>query len=132
MTAPVISIVTVTSLAAFASVIVIVYFVSLHVLPSKASTRTRILFIWHLSDACIHLLFEASFLYNCFNVFLPLSEVKIKTGRDPLILTPPGVFFLRQPDRLYGCFYGTSPPAKLWQEYGKADRRWGGVRTPFR
>ncbi len=31
------------------------------------------------------------------------------------------------PDRLYGSQYGTSPTAKLWQEYAKADKRWGGA-----
>ena len=131
MSAPVIDTVTVTSLSAAASVLVIAYFASLHVLPSQASTRTRILFIWHLFDSLIHIFFEGSFLYNCFNVFLPLSAVKIKTGQDPLILTPPGVFFLGQQDRLYGGVYGTSPTALMWQQYAKADKRWGGVRTPF-
>ena len=128
MSAPVIDTVTVTSLSAAASVLAIAYFASLHVLPSQASTRTRILFIWHLFDSLIHIFFEGSFLYNCFNVFLPLSAVKIKTGQDPLILTPPGVFFLGQQDRLYGSIYGTGPIALLWQEYAKADKRWGGVR----
>ena len=128
MSAPVIDTVTVTSLLAVAVVLVLAYFASLHVLPSQASTRTRVLFIWHLFDSLIHLFFEGSFLYNCFNVFLPLSEVKIRTGRDPLIPTPPDVFFLGQQDRLYGSFYGTGPTALLWQEYAKADKRWGGVR----
>lgn len=30
-------------------------------------------------------------------------------------------------DRLYGSQYGSSPTAKLWQEYAKADKRWGGA-----
>ena len=30
-------------------------------------------------------------------------------------------------DRLYGSQYGTSPTAKLWQEYAKADKRWAGA-----
>ena len=30
-------------------------------------------------------------------------------------------------DRLYGSQYGTNPTAKLWQEYAKADKRWGGA-----
>lgn len=128
MSAPVIDIVTVTSLCAAASLLVIAYIASLRLLPAKASRRTRIFFIWHLFDSLIHIFFEGTFLYNCFNVFLPLSEVKIKTGQDPLIVTPPGVFFLGQKDRVYGSIYGNSPTALLWQEYTKADRRWGGVR----
>jgi hypothetical protein len=131
MSAPVIDTITITSLFAATSVIVIAYLASLRVLPSQASTRTRVLFIWHLFDSLIHIFFEGSFLYNCFNVFLPLSAVKIKTGHDPLILTPPGVFFLGQQDRLYGSNHGTGPTALLWQEYAKADKRWGGVRYPL-
>ena len=132
MSAPVVDIVSVASLSAVACLLVIVYLASLRVLPSHASTRTRILFIWHLFDSLIHIFFEGSFLYNCFNVFLPLSAVKLRTGQDPLILTPPGVFFMGQQDRLYGSIYGTSPTALMWQEYAKADKRWGGVRTPPR
>lgn len=30
-------------------------------------------------------------------------------------------------DRNYGSAYGTNPFAKLWQEYAKADKRWGGA-----
>jgi len=131
MSDPVIDTVTITSLLAVAAVLVIAYLASLRVLPSQTSTRTRILFIWHLFDSLIHILFEGSFLYNCFNIFLPLSAVKIKTGRDPHIVTPPGVFFLGQRDRLYGSNYGTGPTALLWQEYAKADKRWGGVRHPL-
>lgn len=41
-------------------------------------------------------------------------------------MTAPGIFFLGQTDRLYGAFYGNSPTAQVWQEYAKADRRWGG------
>ena len=28
---------------------------------------------------------------------------------------------------MYGSHYGSSPTAKLWQEYAKADKRWGGA-----
>ena len=42
-------------------------------------------------------------------------------------MTSPGVYFLGHEDRLYGSIYGTSPTAKLWQEYAKADKRWGGA-----
>ena len=35
--------------------------------------------------------------------------------------------FLGYADRTYGSAYGTNPFAKLWQEYAKADRRWGGA-----
>jgi len=128
MAAPVIDAVTVTSLLVVALLLVVAYVLSLRVLPSKCTTRTRVLFIWHLFDSLIHFIFEGSFLYNCFNVFLPVSEVKLKLGVEPFIVTPPGVYFLGQSDRLYGPAYGTSPTSLLWQEYAKADKRWGGVR----
>ena len=35
------------------------------------------------------------------------------------------VHFLGHDKRLYGARYGTSPFAKLWQEYARADARWG-------
>ncbi|KAI9726630.1 MAG: hypothetical protein M1828_000997 [Chrysothrix sp. TS-e1954] len=41
-------------------------------------------------------------------------------------MTPQGVYFMGQSERLYGAFYGTSPTARLWQEYARADARWGG------
>lgn len=37
------------------------------------------------------------------------------------------MYFLGYKDRLYGSDYGSNPFAKLWQEYAKADRRWGGA-----
>ena len=37
------------------------------------------------------------------------------------------MYFLGYKDRLYGSQYGNSASAKLWQEYAKADRRWGGA-----
>lgn len=130
MAAPAIDAVTITSLSAAASLLVIAYLLSLRVLPSQSSTRTRVLFIWHLFDSLTHFLFEGSFLYNCFTVFLPISEVKLKLGVEPFIVTAPGVFFLGQKDRLYGPAYGTGPTSLLWQEYAKADKRWGGVWRP--
>lgn len=42
-------------------------------------------------------------------------------------MTAPGVYFLNQPSRLYGAFYGDGITAKLWQEYARADKRWGGA-----
>jgi len=131
MAAPVIDAVTVTSLFAVLVLLVVAYLLSLRVLPSKSSTRTRVLFIWHLFDSLIHFFFEGSFLYNCFFVFLPISEAKLKLGVEPLIVTPPDVYFLGRSDRLYGPTYGTTPTSLLWQEYAKADKRWGGVRQCF-
>jgi EXPERA (EXPanded EBP superfamily) len=127
---PVVDKVTVLSLGASASLLAVAYILSLRVLPQRSSTRTRVLFIWHLFDSLTHFLFEGSFLYNCFFTFLPLvskSSFIADTGSEPLLVTPPGVHFLGQDDRLYGAAYGSNPTAKLWQEYAKADKRWGGA-----
>lgn len=51
----------------------------------------------------------------------------VANGKLPLQVTPPGVYFLGFKDRTYGSAYGDSPTAKLWQEYAKADARWGGA-----
>jgi EXPERA (EXPanded EBP superfamily) len=124
---PIIDAVTVTSLLAALSLLIIAYLLSLRLLPTNSSTRSRVLFVWHLFDALIHFLFEGSFLYNCFRTFVQLPGAPSYSSSAHTILTPPGVWFLNQKTRLYGSAYGTSPTAKLWQEYAKADKRWGGV-----
>lgn len=43
------------------------------------------------------------------------------------LLTPPDVYWLGQQDRLFGANYGEGMFSRLWQEYAKADRRWGGT-----
>jgi hypothetical protein len=123
-TGPVIDAVTVSSLFAAFSLLAVAYLLSLQVLPKSTSGRTRVLFIWHLFDALIHFTFEGSFLYNCFFTYLQLPGSPV-SGHE--LFTPPGVHFLGQRNRLYGSKYGSNPTAKLWQEYAKADKRWGGV-----
>ena len=123
--APVIDQVTVLSLLTTLAILVIAYVASLRLLSASISTKLRILFIWHAFDALIHLVLESAFLYNCFFTF-----TAIPTSSDyphPASLTVPGVYFLKQKDRLYGSNYGSSPTATLWQEYAKADKRWGGA-----
>jgi hypothetical protein len=128
-TAPVIDAVTVTSLLAALGIFIIAYVLSGVLLPKAASTRSRILFVWHSFDSLIHFCFEGSFLYNCFFTYLQLPGPPSQSYSNLAILTPPGVYFLgpAYKDRLYGSFYGNSPTAKLWQEYAKADKRWGGA-----
>lgn len=116
---------TVLSLFAALSVLITAYAASLRVLHASTTTKLRILFIWHLFDSLIHFTFEGSFLYNCF--FTYTSVTHSSDYPHPASLTSPGVYFLGYPDRLYGSKYGTSPTAKLWQEYAKADERWGGA-----
>lgn len=122
---PIISITTVLSLTAVSSLLLIAYTLSSTLLPRSSSSKMRLLFIWHLFDALTHLTLEASYLYNCFFTSLPLPLPSSSPNAEPM--TPPGVFFMQQKSRLFGAFYGTSPTAKLWQEYARADRRWGGA-----
>lgn len=91
----------------------IAYILGTTLIPST-NTRNRILFVWHAYDALTHLFIEGSFLYECFN-----SYITIPAG---LNVGPP---FLGHHDRVYGAAYGKGPSARLWQEYAKADRRWG-------
>lgn len=116
---------TVLSLFAALSVLIVAYAASLHVLHTSTTTKLRVLFIWHLFDSLIHFTFEGSFLYNCFFTFTSITPSS--DYPHPASLTSPAVYFLGSTDRLYGSHYGTSPTAKLWQEYAKADRRWGGA-----
>ena len=116
---------TILSLLAALGLLVTAYLTSLRLLPSTTTARIRILFIWHLFDSLIHFLFEGSFLYNCFFTYTSIPHTT--DYPHPASLTSPGVYFLGYKDRLYGSQYGSSPTAKLWQEYAKADRRWGGA-----
>ena len=116
---------TILSLAAALAVLITAYAVSLRVLHTSINTKLRILFIWHLFDSLIHFTFEGSFLYNCF--FTYTSVPPSSDYPHPASLTSPGVYFMGYADRLYGSQYGTSPTAKLWQEYAKADKRWAGA-----
>ena len=122
---PVIDQTTILSLLAVAILLSFAYLASLRLLRPTTSTKLRIFFIWECFNALIHFTFEGSFLYNCF-----FSYTSIPHSSDfphPASLTSPGVYFLGRQDRLYGSAYGTSPTARLWQEYAKADKRWGGA-----
>ena len=106
------------------------YVLSNRLLPAKATTRTRILFIWHAFDALIHFCLEGGFLYNCFFSYASVANTLWK---DPALAVkgtpylPAGVHFLGHADRVYGSAYGTNPLAALWREYARADARWEGT-----
>lgn len=124
-----ISVTTVVSLLAVVAILFTAYAVSARLLTRNATNKTRVFFVWHLFDALIHFCLEGSYLYNCFFSSAELSTLIGVSGSGlfAVRMTPPEVFFLGKSESLYGAFYGTSPTAKLWQEYAKADRRWGGV-----
>ena len=116
---------TILSLLAALSLLVIAYVTSLRFLPASTTTKLRVFYIWHLFDCLTHFLFEGSFLYNCFFTYTSIPHTA--DYPHPASLNRQGVYFLGRKDRLYGSQYGTSPTAKLWQEYAKADKRWGGA-----
>ncbi|EWC47172.1 hypothetical protein DRE_03541 [Drechslerella stenobrocha 248] len=95
--------ITIVSLVFVLGLLIIAYFVSLSALPPAATNTIRFIFIWHLFDALTHLTLEGSFLYHSFFSFST---------------TPSGL-------KLYGADFSSAPMAKIWQEYSKADTRWG-------
>ncbi|KAL1796613.1 hypothetical protein ACET3X_005153 [Alternaria dauci] len=121
---------TVISLLAVLALLGGAYGASIKVLPKTTTLKIRVLFIWHLFDALIHFVFEGSFLWNCFFVTysLPTSFSAASRNHPHITLfTPPDVYWLGRQDLLYGANYGTGPLSRLWQEYAKADKRWGGT-----
>ncbi|KAF2100479.1 Emopamil-binding protein, partial [Rhizodiscina lignyota] len=137
-TGPVIDQTTVLSLLSTLAILLVASLASVRFLPATSSARTRVLFTWHAFDALVHFLLEGSFLYNCFAVSVPISRAdRLSATLDAAsgangaagywIVSPPGVSFLGRDDRLYGPAYGANPMARLWQEYAKADHRWGGA-----
>jgi hypothetical protein len=121
---------TITSLLAVLALLGGAYYASIKVLPKTATLKTRILFVWHSFDFLIHTIFEGSFLVQCFFVSYELPRsFSAASYKHPHItfFTPPDVYWLGKQDLLFGANYGTSPFSRLWQEYAKADKRWGGV-----
>jgi len=114
------------ALASVATILATAYSCSFALLRKSCNTKVRILFIWHLFDALIHLTLEASYLYNIFFTSMPKLDVTYTRGMYSTPMTPVNVSFLRDSKHLHGSFYGASMTARLWQEYAKADQRWGG------
>lgn len=122
-----ISTTTVLSLLSTVVILLAAYLASVQLLPRNASTKTRILFVWHAFDALIHFFLEGGYLYNCF--FSYTTNTGLWNNKEPPFVSaylPPNVYFLGHKNRVYGAEYGTNPLAKLWMEYAKADKRWAG------
>ena len=96
-------------------------------LPKNTSGKYKALFLWHAYDFLTHFMVEASYLYHCFFSFI---ELPIPTSDFPhpasLGLDHVAHIYNRS-DRRYGPFYSQSATGRMWQEYAKADRRWGGA-----
>jgi len=130
---------TILSLLATLTLLLTAYLTSLRLLPYPTTPpKLRILYIWHLFDALTHFLLEGSFLYNCFFTYTlltpPTSDyphpASLSRGTNSIPHTGAGAgagYFLGHHDRAYGSSYGSNPAARLWQEYAKADSRWGGA-----
>ncbi|KAG8624503.1 hypothetical protein KVT40_007570 [Elsinoe batatas] len=119
---------TVLSLLSTIVILVSAFVTSLVALEPTTSDKIRFLFVWHAFDALIHFCLEGSYLLNCFFAYVDTSVIKGLgyNGTGVSEFLAPGVHFLNKPNRLYGAFYGNTPFAALWQEYAKADKRWGG------
>ncbi|KAM3416387.1 hypothetical protein BST61_g7985 [Cercospora zeina] len=127
----IISTTTILSLGATVAILLAAYTTSLALLPKNATTKIRILFVWHAFDALIHFILEGSYLYNCFFSFVDVADLINNNDKfSPSVLKspylPPDIHLLSHPTRVYGSDHGTNPFAALWREYAKADKRWGG------
>ncbi|KIX05866.1 uncharacterized protein Z518_03839 [Rhinocladiella mackenziei CBS 650.93] len=97
------------------------------VLGSSTPRKYYFLYLWHAYDFLTHFIIEGSYLYHCFFSYIELpvppsnSSVAVSTGVEPL------AYLYNRSDRRYGALYSQAPMARLWQEYAKADRRWGGA-----
>lgn len=111
---PLIDAITVGSFLLVALLLLLAYGLSLSVLPSRATAKTRTIFIWHLFDSLIHFVFEGSFLYYSF----ASSAATALHGPTAHVLWGDSA-------RVYGAAHSSAPLARLWQEYAKADVRWG-------
>jgi hypothetical protein len=92
-------------------------------LPNR---KTRIIFTWHLFSSLTHLTLESIYLYNVFFTSMSKLDIAYTRGIHSSPMTPPNVDFLGDSQNLYGSFYGISMGARLWHEYAKADKRYGG------
>ncbi|KUJ06329.1 EBP-domain-containing protein [Mollisia scopiformis] len=117
------SILAISSVATLLLIAGVCCFALLH---RATSTKVRILFTWHLFGALTHLTLEVSYLYNVFFTSMSKLDATYTWGLHSTPFTPVNVSFLGNSKRLYGSFYGTSLTARFWQEYAKADTRWGG------
>jgi hypothetical protein len=118
---------TALSLGFALSLMPIAFLLSLRFLSGSTSLQNRILFIWHSYDALTHFFIEGCYLYHCFFSYITIPSSPSGDYPHPASLTAEGVYFLGHKDRRYGAWYSPSASARLWQEYAKADKRWGGA-----
>ncbi|KIY01548.1 uncharacterized protein Z520_03100 [Fonsecaea multimorphosa CBS 102226] len=96
-------------------------------LPKSTPRKLYYLFLWHAYDFLTHSIIEASFLYHCFFSYEQLPPQTADVSHPASWGGEPQAYLYNRPDRRYGPLYSQGPMARLWQEYAKADRRWGGA-----
>jgi len=107
-----ISATTVWSLFCTVALLLSAYGLSRAALPRAVSQRERGMYIWHVFNALTHLILEGSFIYYSFAASSPTPSAAVPT-------------LWGNPAISYGAKFSDAPLAKLWQEYAKADVRWG-------
>lgn len=117
---------TILSLGLVFSLLPAAQFLTSMSLPKNVPRKYKYLFLWHAFDFLTHFIVEGSYLYHCFFSYVDLTAPTADYPH-PASLTPDGVYFLGQKGRRYGAMYSTAAMARLWQEYTKADHRWGGA-----
>jgi hypothetical protein len=98
-----------------------------YALPRSTPRTLYFLFLWHAYDFLTHFIVEGSYLYHCFFSYQQLPMRDSGTTHPASWTGPPQAYLYNRPDRRYGALYSQSPMARLWQEYAKADARWGGA-----
>lgn len=98
-----------------------------YALPKSTSRKLYFVFLWHAYDFLTHFLIEGSFLYHCFFSYQQLPAKTPDISHPAAWGGEPQAYLYNRPDRRYGALYSQAPMARLWQEYAKADRRWGGA-----
>src|ERR1700761_4099508 len=98
-----------------------------YALPKSTSRKLYYVFLWHAYDFLTHFIIEGSYLYHCFFSYQQLPAKTPDISHPAAWGGEPQAYLYNQPDRRYGAIYSQAPMARLWQEYAKADRRWGGA-----
>jgi hypothetical protein len=87
------------------------------------SKTILVLYSWHVLDGLIHLLYESSYIYNCFTSYTIVAIPETPS----LPLHFPSRLFLGHRDRLYGNLYANNLFATSWLTYARADKRYAGI-----
>ena len=118
---------TMLSLAVAFSLMPSAQILAAYALPKSTPRKLYFLFLWHAYDFLTHFIIEGSFLYHCFFSYQQLPPQSADISHPASWGGEPQAYLYNRPDRRYGAIYSQAPMARLWQEYAKADRRWGGA-----